>query len=672
MPGYRLPAGTAIAAGDTLRLRVGCGGDDGLHWCLRRRATFERAKATARPVRTRRRPARLGGSTRAGVECSDSLAGQGAGVGCIRRAPGVDLGRQRERLTSADLGGHVLEAASEGGRPDRFVFGYPFRFGTVIPAGRGRLTARPGRLFRVTTRRSSSTRGARGVRARRRQGRGEPADVRRPGHGLRYVGGERDGETERTAKGGPPVIGVWLWVPFVADRGGRLGTRGPATWSWTGSTARCRPEAMAAMLQAIAGRPSTLVRVARNEPFVVGQALDLGADGRDRADGGERRAGGRRCGGLPLRAGGLRAPSARCGRRDVEPLCLVMIETRAGVERAEEIAATPGLDKMCVGPSDLALTLRAAADDPARAPAGAGGARHGARGVRRRWGGSPACTAWPLRTSRTSPRRFAMITAGHGHARAPGRPRHGAGRLPAAGVQARAMNASFVARSCGRAPRGRRRALGALAGEPGVHVVGGAVRDVLLDRTPQELDIVVEGDARAGGAAGRGAPGRQRRRPRSVRDRDGARRPGVFDVVSARSETYARPGALPEVHARARRSGRTSRGATSRSTRSRCALADGALAEFPGARADLRGRRLRVLHDRSFLDDPTRLLRLARYAARLGFAADPDTDALAARSAGRRDRQRRRGWGPSCGCCCGEPQPAALLALARHGLGARR
>ena len=44
---------------------------------------------------------------------------------------------------------------------------------------------------------------------------------------------------------------------------------------------------------------------------------------------------------------------------------------------------------------------------------------------------------------------------------------------------------------------------------------------------------------------------------------------------------------------------------------------------------DLDGRRLRVLHDRSFIDDPTRLLRLARYGARLGFEVEPHTAGLA-------------------------------------------
>jgi tRNA nucleotidyltransferase (CCA-adding enzyme) len=55
----------------------------------------------------------------------------------------------------------------------------------------------------------------------------------------------------------------------------------------------------------------------------------------------------------------------------------------------------------------------------------------------------------------------------------------------------------------------------------------------------------------------------------------------------------------------------------------------GELFEFPDANADLLARVLRVTHDESFLDDPTRLLRLLRYGARLGFTAEPHTEELA-------------------------------------------
>ena len=48
-----------------------------------------------------------------------------------------------------------------------------------------------------------------------------------------------------------------------------------------------------------------------------------------------------------------------------------------------------------------------------------------------------------------------------------------------------------------------------------------------------------------------------------------------------------------------------------------------------GGLGDLDAKAIRVMHDRSFLDDPTRLLRAVRYATRLGFALEPETERLA-------------------------------------------
>src|SRR6267143_80544 len=57
--------------------------------------------------------------------------------------------------------------------------------------------------------------------------------------------------------------------------------------------------------------------------------------------------------------------------------------------------------------------------------------------------------------------------------------------------------------------------------------------------------------------------------------------------------------------------------------------APGTLHAAPQSREDLEARRLRVFHDASFRDDPTRLLRLVRYATRLRFAIEPRTGELA-------------------------------------------
>src|SRR5690242_8828633 len=87
----------------------------------------------------------------------------------------------------------------------------------------------------------------------------------------------------------------------------------------------------------------------------------------------------------------------------------------------------------------------------------------------------------------------------------------------------------------------------AVAGEEDVYVVGGAVRDALMDRTPKELDLVVEGDAIA--VARRAA--KRVNGSLLVHERFGTATVTAdgftFDVAGARKETYPRPGALPEV-----------------------------------------------------------------------------------------------------------------------------
>jgi tRNA nucleotidyltransferase (CCA-adding enzyme) len=212
-------------------------------------------------------------------------------------------------------------------------------------------------------------------------------------------------------------------------------------------------------------------------------------------------------------------------------------------------------------------------------------------------------------------------------------------------------------------------ALEVLAEEPGVHVVGGAVRDVLLGRRPHELDVLVEGDAiavarRVAERLGGEAVAHERFGTATVRAAG-----HTFDLAAARRERYARPGALPEVEPGASvAEDLARRDLTVNAIALR--LADGRLTAWPGALEDLGAGVLRVLHDASFRDDPTRMLRAARYAARLGFAVEPHTDALWARAI--RDRAVETVTGPRLGeelrLALREPQPAALRALERHGL----
>jgi len=207
-----------------------------------------------------------------------------------------------------------------------------------------------------------------------------------------------------------------------------------------------------------------------------------------------------------------------------------------------------------------------------------------------------------------------------------------------------------------------RRLLDAAAGSDGVHLVGGAVRDLLLGRAPHELDVIVEGDvselaARLG--AGAGAVAHERFGTATVRDGDCR-----WDLAAARAETYARPGALPDVRAAGIDADLRRRDLTINALA--LDLRTGELRSVPHAQADLAAGRLRVLHDVSFIDDPTRLWRVARYAARLGFALEEHTAQLA------RDAVRAGAPGTVSGARIGnelrlvltEPDPVAALEAA--------
>src|SRR4029077_17477496 len=92
-------------------------------------------------------------------------------------------------------------------------------------------------------------------------------------------------------------------------------------------------------------------------------------------------------------------------------------------------------------------------------------------------------------------------------------------------------------------------------------------------------------------------------------------------------ETYAAPGALPDVVPAAIDADLLRRDVTVNAIA--VDLASRMLRAAPHALDDLAAGRLRVLHDASFIDDPTRLLRLARYEARLGFVCEDPTAVLA-------------------------------------------
>ena len=165
-----------------------------------------------------------------------------------------------------------------------------------------------------------------------------------------------------------------------------------------------------------------------------------------------------------------------------------------------------------------------------------------------------------------------------------------------------------------------------------VWAAGGFVRDLLRDAGPIDVDLVVEGDGPAlarrladevrGAVTVHGGFGTA-----SVTDGrsvDGAPLPRV-DVATARRERYAAPGALPAVEPASLAEDLFRRDFTVNAMAIALAPAVfGRLADAAGGQRDLDRRRLELLHPLSFVEDPTRVFRAARYAARLGFALGPE------------------------------------------------
>ena len=201
----------------------------------------------------------------------------------------------------------------------------------------------------------------------------------------------------------------------------------------------------------------------------------------------------------------------------------------------------------------------------------------------------------------------------------------------------------------------------ALAGER-AFVVGGAVRDLLLGGEHPDLDVAIEGDAPAVAARLGADPVAHERFATATVDLDGVR----VDLASTRTERYPHPGALPEIEPAPLERDLARRDFTVNAMAVPL-LGAAELIDPHAGLDDLRARQLSVLHADSFRDDPTRALRAARYAARLGFEIESATfDLLAAvdLSTVSRDRveaELRR-------IAAEETAPAAFDLLARWGL----
>jgi tRNA nucleotidyltransferase (CCA-adding enzyme) len=206
-----------------------------------------------------------------------------------------------------------------------------------------------------------------------------------------------------------------------------------------------------------------------------------------------------------------------------------------------------------------------------------------------------------------------------------------------------------------------------------VYLVGGTVRDLLMGRTPRDLDLAVDGNAvalaracarEAGFAAG------QPSRFLTIRAEapDGLR----VDLASLRRETYEHPGALPQVARGTLADDLARRDFTINAMAIRLdGRSAGSLVDPFGGERDLRRKRIRMIHSRSPWDDPTRCFRAVRFSCRLRFPIEAATrrwirearsDGVFARVSGDRLRRELEALLDEI------PGPRALRGLRAEGL----
>jgi tRNA nucleotidyltransferase (CCA-adding enzyme) len=173
----------------------------------------------------------------------------------------------------------------------------------------------------------------------------------------------------------------------------------------------------------------------------------------------------------------------------------------------------------------------------------------------------------------------------------------------------------------------------AAAAEPyeGVYLVGGTVRDILLSEPNFDVDIAVEGDAiELARRLAEALDGRVRAHTKFgtavvvYGDED------RIDVVTARTEFYDAPASLPSVEHATIREDLFRRDFTINAMAVSLKGDDfGRLVDPFNGRRDLEAKTIRVLHNLSFIDDPTRIFRAIRYESRYGFRMDEHTQRLA-------------------------------------------
>lgn len=163
------------------------------------------------------------------------------------------------------------------------------------------------------------------------------------------------------------------------------------------------------------------------------------------------------------------------------------------------------------------------------------------------------------------------------------------------------------------------------------YVVGGFVRDLLLGKPVNDLDVVVEGDAIALGKKlvevyGGNLTTHFKFHTAIWHLPDSS---DFVDLITARKESYSKPGALPTVNPSTIEDDLRRRDFTINAMALRLdSEGFGEILDPLKGQTDLERGVIRALHPKSFVDDPTRIFRAIRYEGRYGFALDAESQAL--------------------------------------------
>lgn len=173
--------------------------------------------------------------------------------------------------------------------------------------------------------------------------------------------------------------------------------------------------------------------------------------------------------------------------------------------------------------------------------------------------------------------------------------------------------------------------------EYGAYLVGGSVRDLLMRIPSPDIDIVVEGDGikfaqelakRINGTVTTHPRFRAAKILREIK-KNGESKRFHIDIATARTEYYESPAALPKVETSSIKKDLYRRDFTINALAVKLNKKDfGLLIDFFGGQRDIKDKKIRVLHNLSFVEDPTRAIRAVRFAEKLGFKISKHTENL--------------------------------------------